>query len=87
LPQLKKNYTEKNLRLAIDEILSHTEKLIKQADKFKKIMKNYKLSKETTFILEIAKSLLKLLKKKDPLRNKIVLNKLDYIKCFVKTFL
>ena len=87
LPQLKKNYTEKNLRLAIDEILSHTEKLIKQADKFKKIMENNKLSNETTFILEIAKSLLKLLKKRDPLKNKVVLNKFDYVKCFAKTFL
>ena len=87
MPQLKKNYTEKNLRLAIDEILSHTEKLIKQADKFKKIMENNKLSNETTFILEIAKSLLKLLKKRDPLKNKVVLNKFDYVKCFAKTFL
>ena len=64
LIQLKKNYTEKNLRLAINDILSGTEKLIKQADKFKKIMKNNKLAKETAFILEIAKKLLKLLKKK-----------------------
>ena len=87
LEQLKKNHTEKNLRLAINEVLSHTEKLINQADKFKKIMKNYKLSKETTFILEIAKSLLELLKKKDPLKNKVILNKFDYIKCFVKAFL
>ena len=87
LEQLKKNHTEKNLRLAINEVLSHTEKLINQADKFKKIMKNYKLSKETTFILEIAKSLLELLKKKDPLKNKVALNKLDYIQCFLKTFL
>jgi len=86
LSQLKKNYTERNLRLAINEVLFHTEKLIKQADKFKKIMKNYRLSKETIFILEIAKSLLKLLKKKDPLKNKVVLNKFDYIKCLAKTF-
>jgi len=87
LLQLKKNYTEKNLRLAINEILSHTEKLINQANKFKKIMKNNKLSKETAFILEIAKCLLKLLKKKDPLKNKVALNKFDYIKCFAKAFL
>ena len=38
LSQLKKDYTEKNLRLAINETLFHTEKLIKQAEKFKKIM-------------------------------------------------
>ncbi len=50
-------------------------------------MKNNKLAKETAFILEIAKKLLKLLKKKDPLKNKVVLNKLDYIQCFLKTFL
>ena len=87
LQQLKKSHTEKNLRLAINDVLTHTEKLIKQADKFKKIMKNNKLSKETTFILEIAKSLLKLLKKKDPLKKKVFLNKFDYIKCFAKTFL
>lgn len=87
LQQLKKGHTEKNLRLAINDVLTHTEKLIKQADKFKKIMKNNKLSKETTFILEIAKSLLKLLKKKDPLKKKVFLNKFDYIKCFAKTFL
>ena len=87
LQQLKKSHTEKNLRLAINDILSHTEKLIKQADKFKKIMKNNKLSKETTFILEIAKSLLKLLKEKDPLKKKVFLNNFDYIKCFAKTFL
>ena len=87
LSELRKNYTEKNLRLLINDILFNTEKLIKQAEKFKKIMKNNSLSNETTFILEIAKSLLKLLKKKDPLRNKVVLNKFDYIKCFAKTFL
>ena len=87
LKQLKKSHTEKNLRLAINDVLTHTEKLIKQADKFKKIMKNNKLSKETTFILEIAKSLLKLLKKKDPLKKKVFLNNFDYIKCFAKTFL
>ena len=85
--QLKNEYTEKNLRLAINEILSNTEKLILEADKFKKIMKNYKLSKETGFILEIAKKLLKLLKKNDPLKKKVALNKLDYIKCFAKAFL
>ena len=50
-------------------------------------MENNKLSNETTFILEIAKSLLKLLKKRDPLKNKVVLNKFDYVKCFAKTFL
>ena len=87
LSQLNKDYIDKNLRLAIDEILLHTEKLIKQADKFKKIMKNKKLSNETTFILEIAKKLHKLLKEKDPLGKKVVLNKLDYIKCFAKSFL
>ena len=87
LSQLNNNYTEKNLRLAIDDVLINTEKLINKADKFKKIMKNNKLSKETTFILEIAKSLLKLLKKKDPLKKKVFLNKFDYIKCFAKTFL
>ena len=86
LSQLKKDYTEKNLRLAINETLFHTEKLIKQAEKFKKIMTNHRLSKETIFILEIAKSLLKLLKKKDPLKNKVVLNKFDYIKCLAKAF-
>ena len=86
LSQLKKNYTEKNLRLAINEVLFHTEKLIKQAEKFKNIMTNRRLSKETIFILEIAKNLLKLLKKKDPLKNKVVLNKFDYIKCLAKTF-
>ena len=86
LSQLKKDYTEKNLRLAINETLFHTEKLIKQAEKFKKIMTNHRLSKETIFILEIAKSLLKLLKKKDPLKNKVVLNKFDYIKWLAKAF-
>ena len=87
LVQLKSNYTEKNLRLAINEVLYSTEKLIEQAEKFKKIMGHNKLAKETAFILEIAKKLLKLLKKKDPLKNKVVLNKLDYIQCFLKTFL
>ena len=70
LQQLKKSYTEKNLRLAINEVLTHTEKLIKQADKYKKIMRNNKLSKETTFILEIAKSLLKIIKKKRTFKKK-----------------
>ena len=87
LSQLKKNYTEKNLRLALDDILFQTNKLIVKAEKNKKIMKNKKLANETTFILEIAKSLLKLLKKNDPLKNKIELKKFDYAKCFAKTFL
>ena len=87
LSQLKKNYAGGNLRLAIDDLLFNTEKLIKKADKFKKIMNNNKLSRETRFILEIAKSLLKLLKKRDPLKSKVALNKFDYIKCFAKTFL
>tara|TARA_B100000686_G_scaffold341740_1_gene419604 strand:- start:4902 stop:5717 length:816 start_codon:yes stop_codon:yes gene_type:complete len=86
LDQLNKGYTEKNLRFAINDILIHTEKLIKQAEKNKKLMKNKKLLNETSFILEIAKSLIELLKKKDPLKNKVVLNKFDYMKCFAKTF-
>ena len=86
LSQLDNNYSEENLRLALNEILFHTEKLIINANKFKKKMKNRKLYRETTFILEIAKRLLKLLKKKDPLKEKVVLNKFDYLKCFAKAF-
>ena len=48
-------------------------------------MKHKFLSIETSFILEIAKKLLKLLKNKDPLKEKIVLNKFDYICCFIKS--
>ena len=87
LSQLKKNYTEKNLRLAFNDILFQTNRLIVKAEKNKKIMKNKKLANETTFILEIAKSLLRLLKKKDPLKKKIALKKIDYAKCFARTFL
>ena len=87
LHQIKKNYLDKNMRDALNEILFHTEKLIIKANKYKRIMKNNKLSKETNLILEIAKKLLILLKKNDPLKNKVVLNKFDYLKCFVKSFL
>ena len=86
LKYLKKNYAQNNLRKALDEILIHTEKLITEAGKYKKKIKNKKLSRETDFILEIAKKLLKLLKEKDPLKEKVVLSKFDYIKCFIKTF-
>ena len=84
LSQLKKNFTTQNLRLVFNEILKNTEKLIIEADKNKEKMKHKYLSRETSFILEIAKKLLLLLKNKDPLKEKIVLNKLDYICCFAK---
>ena len=84
LSQLKKKNTEQNLRLVFNEILKNTEKLIIQADKNKKKMKHKYLSREISFILEIAKKLLLLLKNKDPLKEKVVLNKLDYICCFAK---
>ena len=84
LSQLKKKNTEQNLRLVFNEILKNTEKLIIQADKNKKNMKHKYLSREISFILEIAKKLLLLLKNKDPLKKKIVLSKLDYICCFAK---
>ena len=86
LSQLRKNITEKNLRLVFNEVLKNTEKLIIEADKNKKNMKHKHLSLETSFILEIAKKLLQLLKNKDPLKEKVVLNKLDYICCFAKGF-
>ena len=47
----------------INEILKNTEKLIIEAGKNKKNMKHKHLSLETSFILEIAKKLLQLLKK------------------------
>jgi len=84
LSQLRKNITEKNLRLVFNEILKNTEKLIIEADKNKKNMKHKYLSLETSFILEIAKKLLQLLKNKDPLKEKVMLKKLDYIYCFAK---
>ena len=84
LSQLKKNITEKNLRLVFNEILKNTEKLIIEAGKNKKNMKHKHLSLETSFILEIAKKLLQLLKNNDPLKKKVMLKKFDYIYCFAK---
>ena len=84
LSQLKKNVTEKNLRLVFNEILKNTEKLIIEAGKNKKNMKHKYLSLETSFILEIAKKLLQLLKNNDPLKKKVMLKKFDYIYCFAK---
>ena len=84
LSQLKKNVTEKNLRLVFNEILKNTEKLIIEAGKNKKNMKHKHLSLETSFILEIAKKLLQLLKNNDPLKKKVMLKKFDYIFCFAK---
>ena len=84
LSQLKKNVTEKNLRLVFNEILKNTEKLIIEAGNNKKNMKHIHLSLETSFILEIAKKLLQLLKNNDPLKKKVMLKKFDYIYCFAK---
>ena len=84
LSQLKKNVTEKNLRLVFNEVLKNTEKLIIEAGKNKKNMKHKHLSLETSFILEIAKKLLQLLKNNDPLKKKVMLKKFDYIYCFAK---
>ena len=84
LSQLRKNITEKNLRLVFNEILKNTEKLIIEAGKNKKNMKHKHLSLETSFILEIAKKLLQLLKNNDPLKKKVMLKKFDYIFCFAK---
>ena len=47
-------------------------------------MKHKHLSLETSFILEIAKKLLQLLKNNDPLKKKVMLKKFDYIYCFAK---
>ena len=87
LLQLKKGKTEKNLRNVFDQILNRTNKLILEADKHKKSIKTYSLSFETSFILEIAKKLLKLLKDKDPLKEKVKLNKFDYFFCFIKSLI
>ena len=84
LSQLKKNVTEKNLRLVFNEVLKNTEKLIIEAGKNKKNIKHKHLSIETSFILEIAKKLLQLLKNNDPLKKKVMLKKFDYIYCFAK---
>jgi len=84
LSQLKKNVTEKNLRLVFNEVLKNTEKLIIEAGKNKKNIKHKHLSLETSFILEIAKKLLQLLKNNDPLKKKVMLKKFDYIYCFAK---
>ena len=58
--------------------------LIIEAGKNKKNMKHKHLSLETSFILEIAKKLLQLLKNNDPLKKKVMLKKFDYIYCFAK---
>ena len=75
------------LRNVFDQILNRTNKLILEADKHKKSIKTYSLSFETSFILEIAKKLLKLLKDKDPLKEKVKLNKFDYFFCFIKSLI
>ena len=84
LSQLKKNVTEKNLRLVFNEILKNTEKLIIEAGKNKKNMKHKNLSLETSFILEIAKKLLQLLKNNDPLKKKSNAKKIRLYLLFCK---
>ena len=70
--------------MVFNEVLKNTEKLIIEAGKNKKNMKHKNLSLETSFILEIAKKLLQLLKNNDPLKKKVMLKKFDYIYCFAK---
>ena len=66
------------------EIISEVENLLKDIKENLQLIDIWKLKKETLIILNIAKRLCFLLKRKDPLKKKIKLSSIDLIFCFIK---
>ena len=67
-----------------NELIKKTEELIAQIKPGLKLIKDWRLRKETFIILNIAQRLCFLLKKDDPLLKKIKLSHIDMIVCFIK---
>ena len=67
-----------------NELIKKTEELIAQIKPGLKLIKDWRLRKETFIILNIAQRLCFLLKKDDPLLKKIKLSRIDMIVCFIK---
>jgi len=66
------------------EIIEKIEDLLENTKKSLRLIKIWRLKKETLIILNIAKRLCYLLKKNDPLEKNIKLNRIDLIFCFIK---
>ena len=67
-----------------NELISKVEDLLLDTANGLKLIKEWRLRKETFIILNIAKRLCFLLKNNDPLEKKIKLTRIDLIFCFIK---
>jgi phytoene/squalene synthetase len=67
-----------------NELISKVEDLLLDTENGLKLIKEWRLRKETFIILNIAKRLCFLLKNNDPLEKKIKLTRIDLIYCFIK---
>ena len=81
---LKKNKSTGNFEKLKVEIIENILISLKMTKNGLSCIQSWRLRKETLIILNIAKRLCNLLKKKDPLREKIKLSRIELIFCFFK---
>lgn len=81
---LKKDYSCKNFKKLKKEMIRKVEDLLDRSKSGLKLIKIWRLKKETLIILNIAKRLCFLIKRNDPLEKKIKLSRIDLIFCFIK---
>ena len=70
-----------------NELISKVEDLLLDTANGLKLIKEWRLRKETFIILNVAKRLCFLLKNNDPLEKKIKLTRIDLIFCFIKAII
>ena len=73
-----------NFKSLIIEIINKIEAILQNCHIGLNLIKPWRLRKETLIILNIAKRLCNLLKKRDPLKENIKLSRIELIFCFFK---
>ncbi len=81
---LSSKKSSKHFQLLKLDIIDKVQDLLANTKQGLKLIKLWRLKKETLIILNIAKRLCNLLKKYDPLEKKIKLTRIDLIFCFIK---
>ncbi len=71
-----------SLRQAIDQLLEHTDRAIDRAYPFLRTISGFRLRAEIATIYFIARRLSQLLRKQDPLAERVALSRSQYIHCF-----
>ena len=72
------------LRRVLDRCLEATEELLESADRLPVQFRSFRLAMETAVILAIARKLGKELRRRDPLAERVVLTKAQYVACCLR---